>query len=214
MSYGILFIRVVVGLVLVPHGAQKLFGWFGGHGLRGTASFFGGLGFRAPLSMALAAGLAEFGGGLLFAAGLLTPIAALLIAVTMLTAIWTVHWRKGFWNTAGGYEYNLVIWSTAVGIAATGGGRYSLDAVLGWADDLRGLRWGLAVLAASVLCAALSVLLGRRRHGGSAGAAVGSSGEHHAMPASQRRKDWTPSAHLSLGLSRSRRAAGVARKNA
>src|SRR5581483_2395552 len=119
MAYGILFLRVVVGLTLGAHGAQKLFGWFGGHGPRGTAGFFGDtLGFRSPLLMALTAGTAELG-GVLFALGFLTPFAALGIVATMLTAIATVHWKNGFWSTAGGFEFNLVLLAVAAAVAAT-----------------------------------------------------------------------------------------------
>ena len=100
MSYGILLLRVVLGSIVAAHGAQKLFGWFGGGGPHGTASSFAQLRFRAPLVLALAAGLAEFGGGLLLTAGLLTPLAALAITVVMLNAIATVHWRSGFFNEA------------------------------------------------------------------------------------------------------------------
>jgi putative oxidoreductase len=95
VASGLLLIRLVLGLTIAAHGAQKLFRSFGGQGPRGTAGLFEGLGFRAPLAMAVAAGIAEFGGGLLFATGLLTPLAALLIAVVMLNAIGTVHWRNG-----------------------------------------------------------------------------------------------------------------------
>ena len=161
MSYGILLLRMVLGLTLASHGAQKLFGWFDGHGPRGTAGFFGQLGFRAPLVMAAAAGLSEFGGGLLLAMGLLTPLAALAITVVMLTAIWTVHRPKGFWAMSGGYEYNLLIWASAVALAATGGGRYSLDAAIGWAGILSDLWWGLGVAAGGVLLAAANLAFGR-----------------------------------------------------
>jgi putative oxidoreductase len=78
--------------------------------------------------MALAAGLAELGGGLLLALGLLTPLAALAIAVVMLNALASVHWRNGFWNTNGGYEFTLLIWAAAIALAATGPGRFSFDA--------------------------------------------------------------------------------------
>jgi putative oxidoreductase len=162
MAYGILFLRLVIGLTMAAHGAQKLFGWFEGPGRRGTAGMFGELGFRAPYVTALAAGTAEFAGGLLFAMGLLTPFAALAIAVVMVTAVGSVHWRNGFWSTAGGYEYNLAIWAAAVSVAATGGARFSLDAALGWADNLSGLWWGVGVLGASLLVAALTLALGRR----------------------------------------------------
>jgi putative oxidoreductase len=149
MSYGILLLRVVAGTTLVAHGAQKLFGWFGGHGRRGTAGFFGSLGFRPPLAMALAAGLSE-SCGLLFAIGLLTPFAALAIASVMVVAVGSVHWKNGFWAGNGGYEYNLLIWTVAVSVAAVGPGRFSVDHALGFAGNLSGVWWGVGVLAASL----------------------------------------------------------------
>jgi putative oxidoreductase len=161
MSYGILFLRVVLGSIMAAHGAQKLFGWFGGGGPRGTADGFAQLRFRAPLLLALAAGLAEFGGGLLIAAGLLTPLAALAIAVVMLNAIGTVHWPNGFWNTRGGYEFNLLIVAAAVAIAATGAARFSLDNLIGWADNISGVWWGVGVIAISVLVSAVTLTVGR-----------------------------------------------------
>jgi putative oxidoreductase len=162
MSYGILFLRVVLGSIMAAHGAQKLFGWFGGGGPRGTADGFTQLRFRAPLLLALAAGLAELGGGLLIAAGLLTPLAALAIAVVMLNAIGTVHWPNGFWNTRGGYEFNLLVLTAAVAIAATGAARFSLDNLIGWADNINGLWWGVGVIAISVLVSAVTLTIGRR----------------------------------------------------
>jgi putative oxidoreductase len=161
MAYGVLLLRVVVGLTVAAHGAQKLFGAFGGGGPRGTAALFGGLGFRAPLAMALAAGLAELGGGMLLALGLLTPLAALAITVVMLNAIATAHRQKGFWNTRGGYEYNVVLWAAAVALAATGGARFSLDALIGWDSDLRGAWWGLGVLVGGAALSALTLAVGR-----------------------------------------------------
>ena len=163
MSYGILLLRIVLGSIISAHGAQKLFGWFGGGGPRGTAAGFGQLRFRAPMLMAFAAGLAEFTGGLLIATGLLTPLAAFAIAVVMLNAIVTVHWRNGFWNTAGGYEFNLLVLAAAVAIASTGAGRFSLDALIGWDDNISGLWWGAAVIGLSALVAAATLTLGRRR---------------------------------------------------
>jgi putative oxidoreductase len=162
MSYGILLLRVVFGLTLAAHGAQKLFGWGGGHGPRGTAGFFGQLGFRAPLVMALAAGTAELG-GLLFAVGMLTPLAALGIAVVMLNAIGAVHWPKGFWAGNGGYEFNLAILAVAIAVAATGPGRFSIDHLIGWADNISGLWWAVGVLGASLLISFLTLTLGRIR---------------------------------------------------
>lgn len=172
MSYGILFLRLVLGLIVAAHGAQKLFGFFGGYGLRWSAGFFTNLGFRGPLAMALVVGLSEMWGGLFLAAGFLTPVAGLAIATVMVTAIASVHWRNGFWNTSGGYEFNLLIGVSAVALAAAGGGRYSLDAVLGLTDAMSGLRWGLGVLAGSVLLSVLILVLGRP--GGTTGIATAS----------------------------------------
>jgi putative oxidoreductase len=167
MSYGVLVIRLVLGLTVAAHGAQKLFPVLGGYGPRGTGGFFAGLGFRAPVLMALAAGAAEFGGGLLLAAGLLTPLGALAVAIVMLNAIAVVHWRNGFWNTNGGFEFNLLIWATAVGIAATGPGRFSLDRLIGWDDNISGLWWGVVAVALSAAVSALTLTFGRRRETGS-----------------------------------------------
>src|SRR5438128_4091435 len=166
MSYGILLIRVVLGLTMAGHGSQKLFGWFGGPGPKGTAGFFGALGFRAPLLMALAAALSELAGGLLFALGFGTPFAALAIAIVMLNAIGTVHFQKGFWNGNGGYEFNLLILAVAVGIAAVGPLRFSIDHALGWADNLSGLWWGVGVLGAAFAASLVTLTAGRVRHAG------------------------------------------------
>jgi len=152
MAYGMLFLRVVVGLLLFGHGAQKLFGWFGGHGPAGTAGFFGSLGFRRQhtLPMALLAGASE-AAGLLLALGLLTPLACLAVATVMVVAVGTVHWRNGLWVTNGGYEFNLVLWTVAIAIAASGPGRFSLDGAIHWADNITGVWWGVGVLIASLL---------------------------------------------------------------
>jgi putative oxidoreductase len=99
--------------------------------------------------MATTAAVSE-ASGLLFAAGFLTPFAALLMASTMVVAIGSVHWKNGFFVANGGYEFNLVLWTVAVAVAATGPGRFSVDAALGWADNLSGLWWGVGVLAASL----------------------------------------------------------------
>jgi putative oxidoreductase len=149
VAYGILFLRGVVGLSLAAHGAQKLFGWFEGGGPRGTAGFFGALGFRPPLAMALVAGLSETA-GLAFALGFLTPFAALAMASVMVVAIGSVHWRNGFWAGSGGYEYNLVLWASAIAVAATGPGRFSIDRALGWDRALSGVWWGVGVLVVSI----------------------------------------------------------------
>lgn len=161
MSYGLLLLRVVVGPTMAAHGTQKLFGWFGGGGPKGTAGFFESMGFRGAPLMALLAGLAETG-GILFALGLVTPLAALGIVVVMFTAIATVHWKNGFFNGGGGFEFNLVLLTVATAVVATGPGRFSLDRAFGWDDNLSGVWWGVGVLAAGAAISFLTLTLGRR----------------------------------------------------
>ncbi|HYA72751.1 MAG TPA: DoxX family protein [Roseiarcus sp.] len=123
-------VRVATGLLLVPHGAQKLFGWFGGYGLEATGQFFAAK-LGLPASLALLAGLIEFFGGLMLAAGLLTrPIGALVFGL-MAVAVLQVHLPVGFFWTAGGYEYPLFWGVVALSFAIRGGGRYSLDGLVG-----------------------------------------------------------------------------------
>jgi putative oxidoreductase len=150
MAYGILVLRLVVGLVFFGHGAQKMFGWWGGPGRQGTAGFFGSLGFRPALAMAIVAATSELAGGL-FALGLLTPFAALAMAGVMVVAVGAVHWKNGFWAGKGGYEFNLVLWASAVAVAAAGPGRFSLDRALRIDDNLSGVWWGVGVLGLSLL---------------------------------------------------------------
>jgi len=161
MAYGLLLIRLVFGLTLAAHGSQKLFGWFGGEGPRGTAGMFEKLGFRQPLAIAVLAGLAELGGGLLLALGLLTPLGAFALVVVMLMAIATVHWAKGFWGTAGGYEFNLAIIAAALAVAATGPGRFSLDNAAGWAGRLSGPWWAVGILVAGAIVSLVTLGVGR-----------------------------------------------------
>ncbi|MEI7025966.1 DoxX family protein [Paenibacillus sp. y28] len=130
MSLGLLIVRLVVGLLFVGHGAQKLFGWFGGYGPKGTGGFFESIGIKPGVAMAVIAGLLELVGGLLFAAGLLTTVGAIAIIATMLVAIIKVHGKNGLWSTANGIEYHLVLIAIAVAVALTGAGEFSLDAVL------------------------------------------------------------------------------------
>ncbi|KRE53605.1 DoxX family protein [Paenibacillus sp. Soil522] len=130
MALGLLIVRLVVGLLFVGHGAQKLFGWFGGYGPKGTGGWLESIGVKPGVAMAIVAGLMELVGGVLFAAGLLTPLAAALIVMTMLVAIVKVHGQNGLWVTANGYEYNLVLAAIAIGIALTGAGPFSLDALI------------------------------------------------------------------------------------
>jgi putative oxidoreductase len=167
MEAGLLVLRVVVGALFAGHGAQKLFGWFGGHGLNGTAGFFESVGLRPGRTTALAAGLAELTGGILFALGLITPLAAALLIAVMGCAIWTVHRANGLWVTDGGFEYNLVLAAVAFAVSATGAGAWSLDHAFGF--ELAGTGWALAALAAGIAGATLAVAAGRlrfgRRHG-------------------------------------------------
>ncbi len=128
MDIGLLLIRLVVGLIMAGHGAQKLFGWFGGHGPKGTGGWMESIGIKPGTAMAVLAGLAELIGGLLFAAGLFTPLAAVLIILVMLGAIIKVHLANGFWVDKGGIEYPFVLIVIAVAVAMIGPGAYSI----GW----------------------------------------------------------------------------------
>jgi putative oxidoreductase len=130
MSIGLLIIRLVIGLSFMAHGAQKLFGWFGGYGLKGTGGWMESLGLKPGVMMALMAGLAELIGGLLFTLGLLTPLAAIMIAATMVMAIVKVHAPNGYWATQNGYENNLTLIAVVIGLALIGPGKYALDAFL------------------------------------------------------------------------------------
>jgi len=126
MDLGLLIIRLVIGLLFVGHGAQKLFGWFGGYGLKGTGGWLDSIGVKPGVAMALVAGLGELVGGLLFATGVGFWAGAVLIAITMLVAIVKVHGQNGLWATQNGYEYNLTLIAVAIGLALIGPGAYVL----------------------------------------------------------------------------------------
>jgi putative oxidoreductase len=123
-------VRIAAGLMLMPHGAQKLFGWFGGYGIAGTGQFFASK-LGLPPSVALLAGLIEFFGGLALAAGLLTRGAAALVVGLMAVAVVHVHFAIGYFWTDGGFEYPLFWGIVALSFVVRGGGRYSLDALVG-----------------------------------------------------------------------------------
>jgi putative oxidoreductase len=159
MEAGLLLIRVVLGTIMVAHGAQKLFGWFGGHGLAGTGSWLESMGFKPARLYSAVNGWAEFGGGVLLALGLLTPLGAAAVAGVMFVAIATVHWSNGFFNTSGGYEFNLLIAATVIALAFTGPGEISIDHLADW--TLAGAAWGLAALGISAAVAG-SVLAMRK----------------------------------------------------
>ena len=159
MEVGLLLIRIVVGGLLAAHGAQKLFGWFGGHGLQGTAGFMDQLDMRPGRHMALAAGSSEFFGGLLLALGLVTPLAAVLIGSTMLVAALTAHAGKGPFATNGGWELPAINATVAIGLAFNGAGRWALDHALGISDA--GLWWGVGAAALAVIGAFGALAIGR-----------------------------------------------------
>jgi len=160
MDTGLLVLRLVVGLLLVGHGAQKLFGWFGGYGLTGTAGYLAGLGYRPGVLFALLAGLSEAGSGALLALGLGTPVAGALLVATMVN-VYAGHAGKGPWNSDGGWELPLLYGLVGGALAVTGAGTRSLDAAIGW--DLGGADWGAAAVVVG-LAGGLIVLLTRRHN--------------------------------------------------
>lgn len=161
MATGLLIVRLLVGLGLAAHGAQKLFGWFGGYGLKGTGGYFEGvLGYRPGIVFAAAAGLGEFGGGLLTALGLLNPIGPALIVMVMLVATLTVHIRNGFFTANNGYELPLTYIAGALAIAFAGPGAYSVDDTIGFAAFADpGRTW--IILAIAVILALINTVIRR-----------------------------------------------------
>jgi putative oxidoreductase len=159
MDLALLVLRVVVGLLFAAHGAQKLFGVFGGPGLKATADMFDAINLRPGRLHAVAAGAAEFIGGGLLALGLVTPIAAALAIAVMVAAILTVHLPKGLWNANGGFEFNAVMIATAFALAGVGPGRWSLDNALG--IDWSSTGWALGALAVGLVGGLGAVITGR-----------------------------------------------------
>jgi putative oxidoreductase len=168
MDTGLLILRLTVGLTLAAHGTQKLFGWFGGSGLDGTGKSLEQLGFLPGRRRALMAGLVESGGGVLLAAGLLTPVAASAVLAVMFVAGVSVHLRQGFFLTKGGYEYTLMLGVAGLSVAFTGPGSFSLDALLGL--HLAGSAWGTAALLVGLTGGAIQ--LAERSHGAALRAAT------------------------------------------
>lgn len=124
---GLLVLRIVLGIIFMGHGAQKLFGMFGGPGIAGTTGFFGSLGVPMPGVMAWVVGLFEFLGGLYILLGFLTPVGGIMITCVMIFAIALVHLSKGFWNGNGGMEFPLMNLAAALALVFTGPGRYSVE---------------------------------------------------------------------------------------
>jgi putative oxidoreductase len=155
MEVGLLIIHAFIGVTLAAHGAQKLFGWFGGYGIAGTGGYLEGFGFRNGKLMAAAAGATEVTGGVLLAAGFLTPLAAALVASAMLVAAFTDHAGKGFWIYNGGKEYVLTVAVVVIGLAFNGAGAWSVDAAAGL--DVTGVAWGLGALGVALAGAAFAL---------------------------------------------------------
>ncbi|HMJ86665.1 MAG TPA: DoxX family protein [Vicinamibacterales bacterium] len=139
MHIGLLVARLVFGITMSAHGAQKLFGWFGGYGISGTGQFFESIGFRPGRVLAVAAGLGEVAGGLLVALGFLGPVGPALMLAVMIVAS-SLHWKNGVFATSNGIELPLLYSAAAVALAFIGYGAYSLDAFFGlggfWTPNL------------------------------------------------------------------------------
>lgn len=129
-NYAGLVLRIIAGIIFVAHGAQKLFGSFGGYGLEGTGQWMASIGLEPGFLMALAAGSAEFFGGLALLLGLLTRPAALVLAVTMLVAIVTVHLPNGLFMSNNGYEFGLALLAMSIALIFNGAGKFSLDGLI------------------------------------------------------------------------------------
>jgi putative oxidoreductase len=159
MDAGLLVTRVVLGGLMAGHGAQKVLGWFGGHGIAGTGEFFDQVGFRPGRLFAAAAGGAELAGGLLVALGLLGPVGPALMLSVMIVAT-SVHWGHGVFAGSNGIELPLLYAAGAAALALTGPGRYSVDAALGfaqfWTPDL---AW--AALAVGIIGGVVHVAIRR-----------------------------------------------------
>ncbi|MCG9633006.1 DoxX family protein [Vibrio sp. Isolate30] len=129
-GFGALALRVPVGIIFMAHGAQKLFGWFGGYGLEGTGQWMASIGLGPGVLMAFLAGSAEFVGGLFILLGLLTRPAAAALAVTMLVAIFAVHFENGLFMSNNGYEFGLALLAASVSLAFSGAGKAAIDQTL------------------------------------------------------------------------------------
>jgi len=157
IDVGLFLVHVVIGSFFLAHGAQHALGLLGGGGISGTGQYMESVGLRHGRFAAGIAGGSELVGGALLVLGLATPLAAALLAATMLVAARTDHRGKGFWIYAGGAEYVLTNAIVVVGLAFNGAGHWSLDNAIGW--DVAGLWWGVGTAVAAVIGAASSLVL-------------------------------------------------------
>jgi putative oxidoreductase len=157
ISLGLLVLRVGLGLTVAAHGAQKLFGWYGGSRIAGFSAILSRMRLKPAAFWAWIASLSEFVGGLLVVLGFLSPLGCFAVMAAMSMAIWLVHWPKGFFNTKGGIEFPLLIWVGALALSVTGPGEISLDSLLrlrlpepaAWIAGAIGLVLGVGAALAS-----------------------------------------------------------------
>ncbi|WP_330232705.1 DoxX family membrane protein [Nocardia sp. NBC_00508] len=152
---GLLIMRVVFGGLLAAHGAQKLFGWWGGPGWRANADGFEQMGYNPGKIFGTLAGLSELGGGLLLLLGLLTPLGAAIVLGTMINAI-NATWSGGL-LTGKGYEMGVLFAAAAAALAFTGAGKFSLDAGRPW--ERKGFAWGVGAVILAVVSGVLTLIL-------------------------------------------------------
>jgi putative oxidoreductase len=170
VDVAMLVLRVALGLTVAAHGAQKLFGWFGGPGITGFAGFLESLGFRRAKAWSVVAGLAETGGGLLLAFGFLTPFAVAVVIGVMVAASVLVHRPHGFFAADGGWELPAVIATGTASVAIAGPGAYAVDTAMEL--GVTGPAWAAGAIVLGVVLAGVVVAVGRMGHG----EAVGSTG--------------------------------------
>ncbi len=167
MDTGLLILRIAFGVSFAAHGAQKLFGWLGGYGVKGTGGFLESIGFRPGRPIAAFLGLTEIVAGLLLATGFLTPLAGAAFVGVMLNAILLIKRKEGW---IGGYELEALYLFAGLAVAFVGPGAYAVDALAGW--DLAGMAWGLGALALGIVTGVLT-LASRRPQPATVPAAVG-----------------------------------------
>lgn len=154
LGTGLLVGRLILGGLMAAHGSQKLFSWFGGYGIAGTAGFFEQLGFHPGRLFVITASVTELAGGILMALGLLGPVGPALLLSVMIVAAVSVHWGKGLFAGTNGIEVPLLYAAGAVAFAFTGYGPFSLDAVLGidhpWTPELKAAALAVGVVGGVV----------------------------------------------------------------